>query len=162
MNSKRNCYTKDLFNIAAVSATNIVGDKESTIMNYEKWIIAIQGQYPEVNLILFPELGIPGFWVNEEVLSYAESIPGSSINRLCDLAKTYHVNLAVGIAEKDNNKFYITHVFVTPEGLLGKYRKVTLNLKMMGRFFSCGDQFPVFETEGVKIGINICKPTFPI
>ncbi len=143
--------------VAAVSARNLVGHPDKTIAHYDSWISRIQKINPNTEVFLFPELGLTGFWNNIEILDLAEEVPGTATEQLSRVAKDRNVAICAGIAERENDRYYITQIMIGPEGFLGKYQKVTLNLKMMGRFFSCGSSFPVFDYKGFRFGINICK-----
>ena len=63
--------------------------------------------------------------------------------------------LVIGLIEIEDSKIYNTAVVVKEGQLIGAYRKV----KLYGGesdVFEPGSDFPVFETEGLKFGINIC------
>jgi predicted amidohydrolase len=59
--------------------------------------------------------------------------------------------------ERAGDRIYNAAAVVTPEGILGTYRKVHLPCLGIDLFDDLGDlPFPVFETRHGKIGVNIC------
>jgi predicted amidohydrolase len=58
----------------------------------------------------------------------AESVPGGrSTARFERLAKELGCFISFGLSEKDKDRFYITQVFVGPEGFIYRYRKTWLH-----------------------------------
>ncbi len=57
----------------------------------------------------------------------AEEVPaGISTQRMLRVAGNFDVNISFGLSETDRGMYYITQVFVGPEGLLHRYRKTWL------------------------------------
>ncbi len=149
--------------IAAISSRNEIGQVNANLAHYSDLIVKTKELHPDVDLILFPEMGLIGFESTERMTEFAEPIPGPTTNKACALARKHNVSLALGMAEVDNGKFYITHFVVTPDGYIGKYRKIYSVLSNMGRYFTGGTEFPVFELKGFRFGFNICYDNhFPL
>jgi len=149
--------------IAAISSRNEIGQIESNLRHYSELFQKTKELHPDVDLILFPEMGLVGFESTGRMTEFAEPIPGPATDKACALARKHNVALALGMAEVDNGKFYITHFVVTPDGYLGKYRKIYSVLSNMGRYFTGGTEFPVFELKGFRFGFNICYDNrFPL
>jgi predicted amidohydrolase len=144
--------------IVAVSSVNLVDAPLENIEHYDCLLKQICSQHEDVDLILFPEMCLMGFWHDEKTIDMCVKVPGDLTDRVQGLAKKYNCSIAMGIAEKDGNNNYITHFIVSPTEYLGKYRKIysCLGEKGMGNWFSGGKEFPIFEINGFKIGINIC------
>lgn len=123
-----------------------------------------------VNLLVFPELVLQGHGIHslleysgEDKLLFhklAEMVPdGESTQMFAELAKKYHMHIVWSMIEQDPERAdatYNTSVLVGPEGFIGKYRKV--HQPMCERFYNvAGDgEYPVFDTEIGKIGLQIC------
>lgn len=119
----------------------------------------------EADLMVLPELFNTGylFESGEEVSRLAEEIPeGPTTQALLRLAEQRNVGIVAGMAEFDRQqgKFFNSAVVVSPQGYLGKYRKIHLFYKEK-KWFSPGDQeYPVFDLKGVKVGVMICFDWF--
>ncbi|MHC4441865.1 MAG: carbon-nitrogen hydrolase family protein [Planctomycetota bacterium] len=140
--------------VAVISSHSVFGDPGVNIKHFERLIREASGK--GARLACFPELALTAYSVSKEIVKYAEEIPGPSTRKLADIARTLQVYLSVGMAEKAGDKYYIAQVLVGPEGYLGKYRKhhPTGPEKRCG--FLPGREFPVWDVEGFKLGINIC------
>ncbi len=123
-----------------------------------------------VDLIVFPEEVLTGvgtvsmqqFKPDDKLTmdDHAELIPkGTSTRHFIELAKKHHIYINWSMCEQDPDRFdatYNTSVLVGPEGFVGKYRKVHLPLcERLVHYPGLGD-YPVFDTEIGKIGLEIC------
>lgn len=104
---------------------------------------------------------------NPEFWSFAEPIPGPTIDSMCDLAKEHRIVLVAPIYEKAiKGELYNTAVVIGPDGeIMGTYRKSSIPLvktaSLVGNekyYFKPGNLgFPVWQTPwGVNIGVMIC------
>jgi len=81
-----------------------------------------------IDLLIFPELHLTGYTMQDEVYNLAEPIPGSSVKKIEKLAKEHGLHIVFGMPEESAVKGVIhnTAVLVGPNGLVGKYRKIHL------------------------------------
>jgi len=116
-------------------------------------------------LVVFPECALSGycFTSREEAWPFTETVPGPASEQIAAAAKGLKCSVIFGLLERDGDKIYNAAAVVTPQGILGTYRKVHLLCLGIDRFDAPGDKpFPVFEIPGgaqnatAKIGINIC------
>jgi predicted amidohydrolase len=116
-------------------------------------------------LVVFPECALSGycFTSRDEAWPVAETVPGPSSERIAAAAKALQCSVIFGLLERAGDKTYNAAAVVTPQGILGTYRKVHLLCLGIDRFNAPGDKaFPIFEIPGgpqnavAKIGINIC------
>ena len=113
----------------------------------------------EFDLLVLPELCTTGyqFVSHEEVLELSEPVPGGeTTERLTQLAREKDAHIVVGLAERENEKFYNTAALIGPQGLVGKYRKLHLfdEEKLL---FSPGNLgLPVFKIGSVTVGLLVC------
>ncbi|WP_110926414.1 carbon-nitrogen hydrolase family protein [Bacillus massiliglaciei] len=114
------------------------------------------------DIILFPELALTGYFTRENTLEMAEDLHGESISRLKGWAKQYNIMIAAGFPEKKDGRIYNSAVLIDRHGeVLGTYQKVHL-WDEENKYFTPGDNFPVWKTELGMIGIMICYDTeFP-
>ncbi len=140
--------------IGAVSMKSLPGDPEENVKNTISWIKKAKEQ--EIELLLFPELNITGYWNSRELISAAEPIGGDSIKHLIDeIVKIGGIFVAVGLAEEYSNSIFNTHILIGTEGIIGYYRK-THSPFPENFTWGVGNHFPVFTIGGFKVGIAIC------
>jgi predicted amidohydrolase len=110
------------------------------------------------DLVVLPELATSGYLFRrrEEVARAAEPADGPVVRELTRLAADNDCHLVVGLPEAAGGVFYNSAVLVSPQGLLGCYRKVHL-FNEEKRWFSPGESLDsVFEVGGVKVGLLVC------
>ena len=106
--------------IAAVSCEVKIRDTAGNLDRIEAWTkrAAARG----ADLVLFPECAIHGWWQSRENRKFAETIDGPSIARVAEIARRHQITIAVGMTERDGERFYLTHVIVGPNGVVGRRR----------------------------------------
>jgi len=110
-------------------------------------------------LIVFPECALTGYVFTslEEALSLCEPIPGPSTGKILSLCHELNVYVALGLLERETDKYYNAAVLLGPGGVLAKYQKIHLPYLGVDRFLNHGDLPPtVCQTEIGRIGIGIC------
>ena len=114
----------------------------------------------EADLLVLPELATSGylFTSRTEVEALAETLPGPAVERLQEACRASGCRVVIGLAERGLGQpagFYNSAALVGPAGLEGVYRKVHLfNTEKL--YFTAGEQFPIFEVAGVKVGLLVC------
>jgi predicted amidohydrolase len=122
---------------------------------------ASRARKKNIDLVIFPELHLTGYTMRDEVFHLAESIPGPSTRKIESLAKEHGVHIIFGMPEESEVKGVIhnTAVFVSPKGLIGRYRKIHLPTHSVfeeRRYYRPGQEAPVFKTALGTIGLSIC------
>jgi predicted amidohydrolase len=145
------------YKIAGVQMDVTFADKESNLKRIIKLTeaAAIDG----AKLVVFPECAVTGycFESREEAMPYAESVPGPTCEQLTIICRRFEVSIVVGLLERDGERLFNAAVLVGPQGLIGSYRKVHLPYLGVDRFTTSGDRgFHVFDTGGLRVGVNIC------
>ncbi|MGC8544207.1 MAG: carbon-nitrogen hydrolase family protein, partial [Vulcanisaeta sp.] len=118
------------------------------------------------DLIVTPELYLPGYMSKDMFFQIAEPINGRTISRLVLEARRRNCHVIVGFAERNENThvLYNTAVAVGPDGVLAVYRK--RHLPSYGvfdeyRYFGIGKgDIPVININGHRVGIAICYDAF--
>jgi len=140
--------------IAAVSFNSVVNRPDDNLARMDPWIRLAKKQGAQ--LICFPELTVTGYSTRPEINSSAEPVPGPISRRLQEMACEHQMVILAGMAEKDEKScVYASHLVVTPEKMAGVYRKIHIAPPEQG-IFAPGDAVPLFETAGVKLGIQLC------
>lgn len=108
------------------------------------------------DLIVFPEATLTGFPTRENVRDLAETLEGPSLSRVRDAARAANVAVAVGLAEREGDRFYNTTVLIDERGDIAlRYRKTHLWATDVG-VFTPGDRYEVCEFKGMTVGLLIC------
>jgi predicted amidohydrolase len=91
----------------------------------------------------------------------SETIPGPSTKILGEAAKNAGIYVVAGIYEREGSLVYNTAVLIDRHGkVAGKYRKTHLPQTEVEGGLTPGSEYPVFETDFGKIGIEICYDNF--
>ncbi|WP_088553568.1 carbon-nitrogen hydrolase family protein [Calderihabitans maritimus] len=135
--------------------------KEKNVSYMVDQIIALGKQ--GIDLIVFPELSVSGFFRHEPggKLAYwekgAEDLDGESSHRIITAAKEVGVYVVFGLAERLARpvEMYNTAVLVGPGGIVGAARK--MHLPLYEKFyFTSGRLGTVLHTPLGQIGLAIC------
>ena len=128
--------------------------------------LTINAKEQAADLVIFPEMSLTGYVVRDQIYELAETIPGPSTKRIENIAKKTGVHIIFGmpeLSEKAKATIFNTAVFVGPEGLIGKYRKMYLPTHSVfeeKRYFRPGYQTASFNTALGNIGLCICYDLF--
>lgn len=139
-------------------------DKKANLQKINE--VTYKAKEQGVDLAVFPELCLTGYVVRDQVYELAETIPGQTVEKVEDLAKKTGLHIIFGmpeLSEKTQSTIFNTAVFVGPEGLIGKYRKMYLPTHSVfeeKRYFRPGYQTAAFQTEIGNIGLCICYDIF--
>ena len=110
-------------------------------------------------LVIFPECALSGycFVSREEAAPVAEEVPGPCTEAIWAAAKALDCTVVVGLLERAGDQIYNAAAVVTPQGILGTYRKLHLPCLGIDWHAKPGDKpFPVFGTPHGRVGISIC------
>ncbi|MBN2539555.1 MAG: acyltransferase [Deltaproteobacteria bacterium] len=117
----------------------------------------------DADLLVLPELFNTGyvFASKDEAIALSEQIPqGRTTQKLCDVAKETGTFIVGGLAEKSTDGIFNSAVLVSPDGYVGRYRKVHLFFEEK-LWFDPGDEgFRVYDIGVCKVGIMICFDWF--
>jgi nitrilase len=159
--------------VAVVQAAPVVFDCAATLAKVQK--LATDAAAEGAGLVLFPEAFIAGYprgisfgtvigdrtpEGRDHFRRYWESsidIPGPAVDQLVVLAAKLGIYLVVGVIEREGGTLYCTAVFVSPDGYLGKHRKV-MPTAAERLVWGYGDAstLPVFDTPFGRLGAVIC------
>ncbi|RUR13605.1 carbon-nitrogen hydrolase family protein [Legionella sp. km772] len=146
------------FKAAAVAYDPAWGDLEGNIQRMVKGVEEVGKQ--GVKLAVLPETANMGYIFDNFAMAkpFLDTVPGKTTQALAEIARKYHMYIAVGLGELDpvSGLGYNTSALIGPEGYIGKYRKHGLNPQDQ-RWVSDGNLgFPVFDTELGRISLLIC------
>ncbi len=112
-----------------------------------------------LDILVLPELALTGYTFedSEEAYSLSEEIGGGKLSEeLVRIAEENNVTMAVGFLEREGKHLYNSSILVDGKGVVGVYRKVHLFREEKAIFKSGNMGFPVFEVDGVKVGMLVC------
>lgn len=133
----------------------VLGDKSTNLERMTKVFETAKEQASD--LILFPELCLTGYFIQDLDESLAEPVTGSSVRYMRNLCQEFQVHTVFSWPELgDDGKIYNSACLIDRKGdVVGNYRKVHLYDREK-EIFEHGHSFDVFETELGRIGIMVC------
>ncbi len=140
--------------VAVVNFCSLVGKISSNLDRMAGWIK--EAKRKDAAIICFPEMNITGYVINKNAEELAEPVPGPITGNLLNLAADENIVILAGMLEMgEDDRIFASHLAVKPDGVLGVYRK--LHIAPPERtIFTPGNKIPLFETDGVKFGIQLC------
>lgn len=132
--------TFSTFKLAAIQAAPVYFDLEASTRKACRLIREAGAQ--GATIAAFSETWLPGYpffvwrapssrllWkASAEYLANAVEIPGPTTDRLCDAAREAHIDVVIGLVERDNRTHgtaYCTLLFIAHDGrILGRHRKL--------------------------------------
>lgn len=156
-------------NFAIIQMSMKIGDKEANVSKAEKMIDEAVKKH-KANIVGLPEFFNTEYfpqWIDRKYFSYAEPIPGPTINRMTKKAKQHGIYIIAPIYEEvRKGECYDSAAMIAPDGkILGVYRKTHIPMGKVPEvgawayekfYYRSGSDFPVFETKIGNIGIIIC------
>ena len=108
-------------------------------------------------IVGFHEACIPAYtflrgYSRTQLLELAEIIPDGP--KLIEMAREFKIVILAGLLERDDqNNVYNAYICVNGDGLIAKHRKLHA---FINEHLVNGNEYCVFELDGVKFGILIC------
>lgn len=114
-------------------------------------------KYFDVDVLVFPELFVTGYNIDQLILTLAEPVTGDTVTMLKKIAQQSEIAIIVGFPEKDQTDVFNSAVAVDSKGnLVGHHRKVFLFGDKEKSLFKAGERFNSFELNGHRCGMTIC------
>lgn len=134
-----------------------LGDVKVNLLKHIDWIA--QAKQRGASLIVFPELGLTGYQVQDLTLEVARSLNADEIQQLVRASVGIDVVFSF-VEEQDDHLFYVASIYASDGSIVSVHRKVYLPTYGMfdeGRYFASGTQFEPFPTRFGKAGMLICE-----
>jgi len=137
--------------VAACQTPEILGDVEAALTCIEEYA----ADAPDADLLLFPECFLQGYLVEPDHLHrYAIDLRSAEFAVIRHRLARIKAVLVLGVIERDAGRLFNMAVVLDNGRLLGRYRKT--HLVPGEALFAPGHEYPVFDRQGVRFGINIC------
>lgn len=115
-----------------------------------------EGKKQQSNLILFPEMSLTGYLLEDSTKLFAEEVTGPSITELREYCRKLEIDIIISFPEKEKQHYFITALYIDCTGKIqGKYRKTHL-FHTESNYFTNGQDYHVIDTQWGKVGIMIC------
>lgn len=135
------------------------GDLETNLQTHLD--LLEQAAEENAQLVVFPELSLTGYYLQdlvEEVATPKDSIP---IQALCEQSRKLELDTMVGFVDvSERGKHYIASAYISRGDILHIHHKVYLPTYGMfddGRYFTLGDHIRAFNTSYGRVGMLICE-----
>ena len=119
--------------------------------------VATAAKAQGAELLLLTEMYLSGYNIGPEA-ALKHAIPRAGLAPAQEMAKSLHLALVFGYPELVDGKVANAAVLISPDGeIILNYRKTHLFGDLDRNMFSArGEEFPVAELNGTKIGLLIC------
>jgi predicted amidohydrolase len=144
---------------AAVQFEHVPGDKRANLAKVRAFVERAARE--RVNLILFPECCITGYWFlrhlsRQALAALAEPVfDGPSSQELMALSKQHGMTVGAGLVEAaEDGALYNTYVVAMPDGTARRHRKLHT---FVSEHMSSGSEYTVFDTpHGCRTALLTC------
>lgn len=135
----------------------VLGNVASNIDKHLQWVGEARDN--DADLIVFPELGLTGYQVQDLTLEVARNVKDAGISRLISASTDIDIVFSF-VEESDDHRFYISAVYASGGEIQHLHRKVYLPTYGMfdeGRYFASGRSFRSFNTKLDRMGLLVCE-----
>ena len=140
--------------IATFQGPVVFGDAEANLATTIAALTEAESQGAEI--LAMPETFLHGFFDPKTFsVKYTIDLAGPDFREILDRFRSFTCTLLLGLNERRGERTFNTVAVIERGKLVGTYSKTYAYLNYETR----GEQFPVFERNGIKYGINICADT---
>jgi len=145
--------------LALAQTASHLGDVQTNLEKHLEFIKQARSQ--KADLILFPELSLTGYVLQDLVPTVARRVDENDPVFKPLFKASQDLDIVVGFVDEDaRHRFYIASVYLSGGKALHIHHKVylpTYGLFDEGRFFAPGDAVRAFDTRFGRAGILICE-----
>lgn len=141
--------------VAALQMASNAGDPEANLMRIARGAEAAAAR--GADLLITPELAVPGYGAGERMRSLAQSTDGPAARQLKGIAAETGLAIVAGFAEEFQGEIFNSALFVNPRGGTTLYRKSHLYGAYERALFRAETPTAVtLEHAGLRLGMVIC------
>jgi len=151
---------KKRISVISLRKTDSMVDNENPVKSRQERFDEVLPFIKEANDIKTDFICLPETFSTAGIIdsndNLAENYKTGETYKFCQKnSKQYNINLITSILTKENNKIYNRAVIFSKSGeIVGAYDKV--HSAPGEDFITEGNDFPVYEVDGIKIGMQIC------
>src|ERR1700716_1178646 len=111
------------------------------------------------DLVVFPELGLTGYFLKDLVPDMAMTLDDARLKPLLELSKELDIITGM-VLKSDDFRYYNAAVYLSGGEVSHIHRKVYLPTYGMfdeQRFFAAGDRVRAFDAAGLRTGVLVCE-----
>ena len=141
--------------LAQIQFSPLLGEMEHNTAEVKR----LTGKCKGSNLIILPELSDTGYNFSDKKHALTISKPidkNPLVAMLLEQSIKLKTHIVTGICEKKGNKLYNSSLIISPEGILGKYRKIHLFFNERDIFEEGEGGLKIFDIDGYRLGMLIC------
>lgn len=146
-------------NLALAQIATKLGEVESNLEKHLSYIK--QAKEQKVDLLVFPELSLTGYVLQDLVASVAHRPTEEDAVFKHLLKASRDLDLTVGFVDEDSrHRFFIATAYLSHGKVVHVHHKVylpTYGVFDEGRFFAWGDSVRAFDTQFGRVGMLICE-----
>jgi len=145
--------------LALSQISTVLGDVQANLNKHLQ--IIDQANAEHVDLLVFPELSLTGYFLQDLVPTVAlrPNLSDPVFRKLIEASQK--LDLVVGFVQEDErNRFYIASAYLSGGEVLHVHQKIylpTYGLFDEGRFFAWGDKVRAFDTRFGRVGLLVCE-----
>ena len=136
--------------VTLVQMNHVVGDPEGNLRRMEGAV----KEHRDSDIMCFPEMCLSGY-TTEDPVRFALSPDHPCVRRIRSLAKDYSIAIVFGYLEENGRRPFMRQEIADGTDVPKYYRKTHLG-HAESMVFEAGDSLPVFDVEGICIGIQLC------
>ncbi len=145
--------------IALAQISTKLGDVSANLEKHLEIIHKAQAERAE--LIVFPELSLTGYCLQDIVLNVSHKVSVDDPIFRPLLEASQKIDIVVGFVDEDlRHRFFISAAYLSAGQVVHVHHKAylpTYGLFDEGRFFAWGDSIHAFDTRFGRVGILICE-----
>ena len=144
-----------MLKLAQIQFAPQLGGLQNNLNKVEELI----GKAEQAEFIILPELANSGynFTDRKHAMALASTVERSDfVEMLRVKSRNQNQYIVSGFHEKDGNELFNTSLFISPNGEIGKYRKIHLFMNEKEIFSKGNLGLPVFQTDDFTMGMLIC------
>jgi predicted amidohydrolase len=146
-------HENNFLKVAAYQGQPIEGNPDKALN--KMFEVTQKAHADRVDALCFPETFLHGYFQNEEeAREYSCDLQSEEFREICRSFKAYSPKVIFGLNERKGNSLYNTAVAIDKGELKGAYRKH--HTYPPYDYYALGEDTPLIEIKGVKIGIIIC------
>ncbi|WP_067930758.1 nitrilase-related carbon-nitrogen hydrolase [Alicyclobacillus kakegawensis] len=148
--------------LAVAQVRPTLGDIAHNAEKHMEWITKARDRGAQ--LVVFPELGLTGYQVQDLTLEVARRLDDPEIVRVIDASRGIDTVFSF-VEESDEHLFYVAAVYAKDGEVAAVHRKAYLPTYGMfdeGRYFARGNRFAAFSGRFGRTGMLICEDAWHV